>query len=161
MGVIMRMLAVIGLLLTISPSYSAESNELSEVQVMELEKAIAAGDRAAIHTLFNTHADGAVAEEIDVALGALIPLNPTLFLEGLGESWQANCERCIDSLVANTGEALVDQPNAQLKELKVRRAALVGVNNQELAALRATCLGALDRAILQLESVQAEGDSAK
>ena len=158
----MRAIAILALVFLAVAASAAEDREVSEVEVIALERAAHAGDKAAIVALFNARADGAVAEEIDIALGSLIRSNPNLFLESLSQSWRANCDACLPGLVGNTGDALVDRFDDQMKELKKRRAALEGVNNQALLSLRAKCLTALDADIREVASaIQSEAGGAK
>jgi hypothetical protein len=146
-----RTIVFLGLALLTAIASASEDRYSSEEEVVALGKAVGLGNEEAVRKLFNTRADGAVAEEIDIILGKVVRSNPKLFLEGLSQSWRANCGSCLPGLVGNTGDELVDRFRDQLKELKARRRALQGVTAQELLPLRDKCLRALDDDIREVK----------
>jgi hypothetical protein len=156
----LRTIVFLCLIFLMANATSSEDRYSSVQEVTALGKEVELSNKAAVKKLFNTRADGAVAEEVDIILGKLTRTNPKLFLEGLSQSWRANCDSCLHGLVGNTGDKLVERFEDQLKELKARRRALLGVNTQELKPLRDKCLRALDddirevRKAIQFESTK-------
>jgi hypothetical protein len=148
------------MLLVCSISAAAkERYSATEEQVSVLLPPTEAGDRMAIRKLFELYqySDGAVSEDIDVALGRTIRKHPQLFLEELNRSGRANCERCLPSLVGNTGEELVDRLQAQVKELDKRKNALKAVHQKSLEKLRDKLVRILNEGIREIREIPSYG----
>lgn len=148
------------ILLVCSISASAkERYSATEEEISVLQTSAKTGDRAAIRKLFTLYpySDGAVSEDIDVALGQTIRKHPQIFLEELNRSGRANCERCIPSLVGNTGEELVDRLQAQVNELDKRKKALRSVHQKSLEKLRDKLIRILNEEIREIRETPSYG----
>lgn len=128
-------------------SVSAEAS--AEARIESLSHAARQGKREAIRALVKElpESDGALAEAIAINLGKSIRKQPRIFLE---ELQRANLASRVDDVVGTLGPAFVDQYAAQVKELQLRRKALVSVKDPALAPLLGTCLAALDRQISEV-----------
>lgn len=132
----------------------------TEDQVTALEGPAQAGSRQAIRELFalRQEADGAVAEDIDIALGSTIRAYPKPFLEELKRSAQT---QRLGGLLANAGPKFVDDFVGQLGELRERRSALATVKVRELIDVRTKCLSVLDAEIVRMQPHASRGSGAR
>lgn len=131
------------LVVAFSNSYAADPAKSIEVRVAVLEPRASLGNRKAVRQLFvlRNVSDGAVAEEIDIALGKVIKKHPQIFLSELSRS-----QREPDSsLLGNLGPKYVDRLTAHADELKRRAAALRTVRDQALVEMRDKCIFILER----------------
>jgi hypothetical protein len=117
--------------------------------VAALSPSAKAGKRESVRKLFSLleYSDGAVTEDIDIALGATICKRPRLFLEEMKRSGIATREAYLPGLLGNLGEEFVDRYDAQAEELSNRRTALLTVTAPELVLLRDRCIQELDQQI--------------
>jgi len=134
---------------------AAERYSATEQEVIALQASAEKGNRLAIRKLFELYkrSDGAVSEDIDVALGHTIRRFPRLFLEELQRSGRADCDRCLPSLVGNTGEELVDRFHAQVKELTRRQKALTRVSEKSTENLRNKLVQILEQQIQEIKRI--------
>ncbi len=121
----------------------------TEDDVVRLEPAALAGDRAAIRALFTMCADGAVAEYIDDVLGKTVRVAPQVFLEELASSGRGESVRrqgaralCLPHLLCCNFD-LVDEFDAQARESEARKLALLTVDEPALRQLRDACVEVL------------------
>lgn len=145
----MRSLSLAIPLLTVTcvqhvPTYATEDD------VVRLEPAALAGDRAAIRALFAMCADGAVAESIDDLLGKTVRVAPRVFLEelaisGRGEQVRREGARalCLPHLLCCNFD-LVDEFDARARESEARKMAILQVDEPVLRQLRDACVEVLD-----------------
>ncbi len=131
-------------------SYTGEEDEDETIkfiyeryQLGMLERQVISGERQAVRLAYNliSIADGAFAEDLDIMLGQLIRINPTLFLEGLNE-YQGLVER-FDALAGNKGDVYVDRLKAQCYEMKLRIDSLSKVKEPHLKYVKNKCIEAL------------------
>lgn len=146
------------LVLGVSLCAAATPEPTTEDDVFALAPAAKAGDRKSIRSLFALYAgsDGAVMEEIDIALGATIRKHARMFLEELKRSGRNELRGALDGMLGNTGEEFVDRVHARLEEMKSRRASLAAVSDRGLLALRDQCLNQVDQDIEQLSRIDRE-----
>jgi hypothetical protein len=130
---------------------------VDEEVVFSYSKAVQAGDRAAIKTVFALNTDGASAEAQDIVLGKLIPKHPALFLKMLQHSQFANRKACLPGLLGNLGADYVDRPIAQKHELIRRRDALASVHITSLEKLRNQCVAELNDQVRELQPIIGAG----
>jgi hypothetical protein len=118
---------------------------------------VQAGDPAATRLGFRMRiiADGALAEDLDVVLGALIRGNTVLFLRELRihATQVGSTNADLDHLVGNFGPAFVDRWEADRLETRLRIQALEAVRDRELADLRDRCVLSLRDELKYLERV--------
>ena len=126
-----------------APTYATEDD------VIRLEPAALAGDRAAIRALFAMCADGAVAEGINDVLGKTVRVAPQVFLEELASSGRGESVRregarapCLPGLLMCDFD-LVDEFDAQAREWEARKVALLTVDEPALRQLRDACVDVL------------------
>ena len=112
-------------------------------QLGMLERQVISGERQAVRLAYNliSIADGAFAEDLNIMLGQLIRINPTLFLEGLYE-YQGLVER-FDALAGNKGDVYVDRLKAQCYEMQLRIDSLSKVEAPHLKYVNNKCIEAL------------------
>jgi hypothetical protein len=105
-----------------------------------LQRQVISRDPYAVKLAFSlkTIADGGLAEELDVVLGQLIRIDPTLFLRQLSQSRSGIIR--LDSLVGNLGEIYVDNSKAQMLEVSRRIEALQQVSDPQLVTTRDKCI---------------------
>jgi hypothetical protein len=145
LGVMIRTCVYILILFIFCGAAHAAQIDLSESDVMALQKTAEAGDRGAVRQLFGFYprSDGAVTENIDMILGNVTRHYPRLFLEELKRS-NAGHGKC--TTVGNTLE-LTDQIDEQIEELRARRESLLSVDDAPLRKLRDDCVRELDEDI--------------
>jgi hypothetical protein len=104
-----------------------------------LKRQVLSRDPNAVRLAFRlkTIADGAFAEDLDILLGRLIRIDPTLFVRQLKEYGKVNR---LDGLVGNLGDAYVDRFDAQRLEIKKRIRALESVSDPALKELADQCI---------------------
>ena len=131
---------------------NSRANRLFE-DLWLLEIQVTSGDREAVRLAFRlfSSADGHFAETLDIMLGRLIRIDPTLFLREL-EIRRKQVAR-LDSLLGNFGEAYVDRFPAQEYETEKRIAALMTVNDPALTAVRDECVAELRKQLGLLKQV--------
>lgn len=127
----------------------ANAAPATEAEVSDLEPHIQKGDAAAVRKALelSLRADGALAERLDIALGAIITRHPRVFLEELQRSGR---KAGLDSLLANLGPTYVDRFAAQKQVLQERVKALQSVAVPELNETRLQCLKVLRERIEQV-----------
>lgn len=114
-----------------------------------LERQVYSSDQAAVRLAFRLYsiADGSFAEALDILLGALIRINPRLFLEELSNNRPLVLR--LDSLVGNTGPEYVDRSQADRLEMSLRVRALERVKGRSLRKTRDECIRALEDQLAQ------------
>ena len=122
----------------------AESRRLGDDLAL-LSIQVGAADREAVRLAFRLRerADGVSGETLDILLGRLIRVSPTLFLEELA-SVRSRLHR-LDGLVGNFGPEYVDRTEAAALESQLRIAALQSVRGARLRAVRDQCVAELRR----------------
>ena len=136
-------------------TYTGEKNENDAIQFVYqnlgmLERQVISRDPNSIKLAFRLKgiADGAFAEDLDVLLGQLIRIDPTLFLRQLKNANIQNGR--LDALVGNYGDIYVDKVEAQRLETKERIRALETVSDSALKEIQDKCLVELKAFELQL-----------
>jgi hypothetical protein len=140
-----------------SASYSDSSADhdrlYEDLDLLEVQ--MDAGDREAVRLAFRLYseADGHYAETLDIMLGRLVRINPTLFLEEV--QYQHNAPRrrwgppglpprgldgVVSGLLGNYGFPYVDRMRAHVYETERRIAALDSVTDPDLRQLRDSCV---------------------
>jgi hypothetical protein len=118
----------------------------TEDDVIALEPAALAGDRAAVRALFELRCrcDGAVLEIDDMILGSTIRPWPQLFLMEL-QRYERDGGRAayLDGMLCNKGPGLVDEFELQRREALLRIAALQSIDAADLAEVRDRCIATL------------------
>jgi hypothetical protein len=140
------------------PTYATEDD------VVRLEPAALAGDRAAIRALFAMCADGAaVAESIDDLLGKTVRVAPRVFLEelaisGRGEQVRREGARalCLPHLLCCNFD-LVDEFDARARESEARKMAILQVDEPGLRQLRDACVEVLDSDVRSMRKIEGSG----
>ncbi len=110
-----------------------------------LERQVYSSGREAVRLAFRlltTWADGACAEELSSILGALIRINPKLFLEELYNHY--NLILLLDALVGNFGYEYYGSDKAERLETSLRIKALKQVTEPKLVEVRDECIGLLE-----------------
>ena len=113
--------------------------ELLEVQVIS-------GDRAAVRLALrlSRDADGHYAETLDIMLGRLIRIKPTMFLREMKSHLDRDRNPyLLDGILLNYGEAYVDKLEAHHYETKKRIEALMSVTDASLSGIRDHCVSIL------------------
>lgn len=135
---------VIGLLPDSGIQYSGAKQEHDTIDfvysnLVMVERQVLSRDPNAVRLAFRlkTIADGAFAEDLDVLLGRLIRIDPTLFLQQLKEHGRVNR---LDGLVGNLGDPYVDRFDAQRLEIQKRIGALKSVSDPALKELADRCI---------------------
>lgn len=131
----------------------AYAKAVDEAQVYVYAADVQAGHREALRTVLALPTAGASAEAQDIVAGKAIEPYPRLFLTQLKHSQFADCTACLNGLVGNLGSNFVDKPALQLKVLRRRKAALLGVRDDGLQKVRDKCVATLDSQIRTLEHI--------
>jgi hypothetical protein len=132
-------------------SSSADPDRLfNDLELLAVQ--VAAGDREAVRLAFRLYseADGAYAETLDILLGRIVRIHPTLFLEELQRQRaqvRPRAPRTFDGVVSgilgNLGKEYVDRTRAQVYETERRIASLQSVSNPGLRQSRDHCVAIL------------------
>jgi hypothetical protein len=117
-----------------------------------LERQAISRDPYAVKLAFSlkTIADGAFVEDLDVMLGQLIRIDPSLFLRQLSQSQTANTR--LNGVVGKLGEIYVDNSKAQLLDISKRIEALQQVSDPQLVTIRDNCVKEPEAMRLQIKS---------
>lgn len=128
--------------------------ELVSSNLDMLERQVFSGDRDATRLLFRLSpiVDGALAEDRVIILGALVRINPRLFLEEY-KAYRSACP--CRGYVENDGPPYVDKQEAQNLETELRLAALMNITDPELLEVRDECVAALKEIMSSLEKEEA------
>ena len=111
--------------------------------VWSLEPLVIKQKRTAVRIAFKLFAicDADFCESLDQILGALIRVNPGMFLEELSN--HRALIRHLGGLVANLGDDFVDQESKSAREVNARIACLKSVRKTSLRGIRDECIAAL------------------
>ena len=122
-----------------------ETLELIKSNLSILEHQVISRDEESVRLAFRLFSisDGDGAEQLDILLGKLIRVDPTLFLKELVANQRLTTR--VDGLLGNEGEEYVDNFKAQCKENRRRRKALQSVKDRQLRRKRDECTRELDR----------------
>ena len=129
-----------------------ESLDLINSHLAMLQRQVLSRDPTAVDLAFRLKnvADGAFAEDLDVMLGQLIRIDPSLFLRSLKSA--PHQLRTLSGLVGNFGDPYVDKPEAQAFEAEKRIRALQTVADPHLAGVREKCVEALKQVASEVNS---------
>jgi len=110
-------------------------------------KKAAAGDLKSLNEAFSLYSksDGGDAEDIEIAIGKSIAVNPKNFLIALKKN--RALVKSLGGMVGNLGEDFVDQPAKQQAEKEKRVSALHKVADASLVGLRDECVSELKKQI--------------
>jgi len=130
-----------------------QHSESIERRVAELVPKIQAGDQKSLREglLLLPMTDGALGEDLTIALGRTIRPYAARFLEALAAGGPI---ARLDALVGSLGGEFVDKFGLQLIELEARKQALLKVRDPKLQRARALCLSALDEQIKVLQRLE-------
>jgi hypothetical protein len=130
--------------------YTSDKREHETVEFVNqnldmLERQVISRDPASIKLAFRlmTIADGEFAESLEIALGQLIRIDPTLFLRQLKEAKDQIIG--LGGLTGNYGYVFVDKVEAQRLETARRIDSLEGVTDPALREIRNECILALKK----------------
>jgi hypothetical protein len=112
--------------------------------VWSLEPLVVKQKRTAVRIVFKLFAicDADFCESLAQILGALIRINPGMFLEELSDHRALMAH--LGGLVANLGDDFVDQESKSAQEVKARIASLKRVRKASLRGIRDECIAALE-----------------
>ena len=112
--------------------------------VWSLEPLVLKQKRTAVRIAFKLFSicDADFCESLDQIVGALIRINPEMFLEELSN--HRTLIPHLRGLVANLGDDFVDQESKRTQEMKARIACLKSVRSTSLRGLRDECIAALE-----------------
>ena len=148
------------LLVTTTAGVSAHQKVVGERQVASYANKVASGNRIAVREVFALNTDGASAETQDIILGTLITVNPRMFLQELQRSEKTSGDRYLPGLLGNLGASYVDRIEAQIHELRARKAALLTVHDKSWLKLRNKCIASLDEQIKSLGGLPGPGSGS-
>lgn len=119
-----------------------------------LEQRVLMKERESVELAFRMRhiADGAFLEDLNVILGALIRVDPELFLTELQRAKIPR--RDMGGLVRNLGDTFVDQMEKQCEELHLRRQALATVTRSSLKQTKDQSLSALEEGLASCQDGQ-------
>ena len=127
-----------------SATQKATSDSIEQWEPM-LGRQVEARDPEAVRLAFDLYVvtDGATEEQLDIMLGKLIRIDPTLFLSELKQK-----EQRIGALgglpTGNLGEEYVDRMRAQCLEMRLRVTSLERVHEPALRTVKTRCIEALN-----------------
>ena len=127
-----------------SATQKATSDSIEQWEPM-LGRQVEARDPEAVRLAIDLYVvtDGATEEQLDIMLGKLIRIDPTLFLSELKQK-----EQRIGALgglpTGNLGEEYVDRMRAQCLEMRLRVTSLERVHEPALRTVKTRCIEALN-----------------
>lgn len=113
--------------------------------IEQLDKLVQRGDKDALRLAFKlfTIADGEYAEGLQIEIGKLININPSLFLQELKN--HRHLIVSLDGLVGNLGQDYVDELELEKIEIEKRIKSLKLITDKDLIIIRDECLTELNR----------------
>jgi hypothetical protein len=119
-----------------------------------LENEIWAGDRYSTEAAFRliNVADGGFAEDLHMTLGALVRINPRLFLEVLYEYKNAWYVKYTGYPVDMVGPGYEDRTKTRIYEYRMRIKALESVKDPKYWVIIKACVRQLNEAIMELSN---------
>lgn len=116
-----------------------------------LEKQVLLCDTNSIKLAFRLHtiADGSFGETLDITLGKLIRINPTLFLMLLQEHRKFIVR--LDCLLGNFGMDYVDKYAEQKREIQLRIKSLKKIKHKGLEKVKKECISELEGMLVRYE----------
>lgn len=110
-----------------------------DIRLKHLLDGILAGNEQFISVAFlmRSYADGAMLEDIDIAIGSAF-IQKTEYILTIFVKYKLN-DSSIKNILLNTGENLVDDFQGQIDELNKRIAALDRISNKKLSDIKKRC----------------------
>lgn len=107
-----------------------------DIRFKRLRDGIRAGNERYISLAFliRSYADGAMLEDINIAIGSSFP-QKTSYILSMFVKYKLN-ESSLKGILLNTGENLVDNFQGQVDELNRRIAALDRISNKKMAGIK-------------------------